>query len=497
MDKLTLMIEGTPVISVRLGEKLSIGREKDNDFQILDLKMSRYHCRIEREAGRLAIQDLKSSNGTFVNGKRIDRKELSGGEKIKVGSTMLVVERVEEERGKGAEAKTDDGESRGITFIGSGDFQMENLVDLYRHDFSNRDFRLILERLSALFEIGNIINVHRDSASLLQAILSQIIRVVKADRYFLFLKDGAGHHLRVAARYPEGEDEIEISTTVMKMVLEEGKSILSSDTRHDGRFLGAKSIITEGIRSVMSVPLRSHDKILGVIHVDSNNLSNIFTKDDLKLLTAIGINSGIAIENLKLYEDLKRLFTSTVRSLVAALEANDPYTGGHSIRVAKYSRKLAERLGLSSKEVERIELAALLHDIGKIGIPDAVLNKPDFFNTREIEVMHDHPSIGYEILSRIEGMEEIARIVRHHHERYDGRGYPDGLSAQDIPLESRIMGVVDAFDAMTTDRPYRKRLSFEEACREILPLAGVQFDPEIVNAFIEYVSQELSESMNT
>ncbi len=483
MDKLTLMIDEFPAISLRLREGLSIGREGDNDFQIQDPKVSRYHCQIEREGRQIVLRDLDSSNGTYVNEERVSRCILKGGEKVRVGSTTLIFEREVDEDMRHAWAQTDESGSPGMTVIGQNDFQMKNLMDLYRSDISRREFRQILERLSALFEIGNIINVHRDSASLLQAILKQIILVVQADRYYLLLRDEKNGDLRTAARYPEWEGGVEISRTILKTVLEEGKSILSSDTFHDGRFKEAKSIITKGIKSVMSVPLRSHDKILGVLHVDSKDSANIFSKDDLKLLTAIGINAGIAIENLNLYENLKNLFRSTVRSLVAALEANDPYTGGHSVRVANYSRRLAECLGLSSTEIEQVELAAYLHDIGKIGIPDTVLKKPDLFTSHEVEVMRDHPVIGYEILSEIEGMEPIARMVRHHHERFDGRGYPDGLAGDQIPLGSRIMGVVDAFDAMTTDRPYRKRLDPSEAYREIVSLAGTQLDPEMVKAF--------------
>ncbi len=483
MDRVSVLINNRKRISVRIDESLSIGREGDNDLQLPDPKVSRYHCLLEREGGRLFIRDLESSNGTFVNGERVSQKALNGDEMIRIGGTVLLYEKTVDKETRHFGGGSGNSSPPGVTVIGRQDFRMEDLTDLYRPDFSRRDFRRILERLSALFEIGNIINLYRDSPSLLSAILNQITRVIRADRYFLLLRDGDRDSLRIAASYPEGAKAVEFSHTVLNTVLEEGKSVLSTDALHDDRFLEAKSIVAQAIRSVISVPLRSHEKILGVILVDSRDPATVFTRDDLKLLTAIGISSGVAIENLRLYEDLKKLYRSTVRSLVAALEANDPYTGGHSERVAAYVLQLSECLGLPKEMAEKVEMAAFLHDIGKIGIPNEVLNKPSCFTEKEADMMHRHPAIGYDILSKISGMEEIARIVRHHHEKFDGTGYPDGKAGKEIPFESRMLCVADVFDALTTDRPYRKRLGIEKARQMILSLSGTLLDPEIVDVF--------------
>ncbi len=482
MAKISVLKGGKPVFSLQVKDSLTLGRSPDNDLQIFDAKVSRYHCLIEKEENEFIVRDLDSSNGTFVNGKPVSVRTLSDNDEIRLGATILRFERVPESDPKELQSLGGKRVQTDMTVVG-GSFQMRDLADIYRADISRRDFRKILEKLSALFEIGNIINIHRDSASLLNAILEQIIKVIKADRYLLLLRDEKTDALRLAAASPSlNEDEFPgISKSILSTVFQKGNSVISSDTFHDERFRQAQSIIMNEIHTVMCVPLRSHERILGVIHVDSKDPDNVFTKDDLKLLTAIGINSGIAIENLRLYEDLKKLFRSTVKSLVTALEANDQYTGGHSVRVAEYAKKLAECLQLPTKEVESIELAAYLHDIGKIGIPNEVLNKPGTFSTREFVSMQQHPVIGYDILSKIEGMKEIARMVRHHHERFDGTGYPDGLSGAEIPLGSRIIGIMDTLDAMTTDRPYRKRLSIEAAFQEIARFAGVQFDPEIVD----------------
>ena len=475
MDRLAVLEKGDVRWSIGLRGQLRIGRDASNDFQISDSKVSRQHCLIERNGDEVILRDLGSSNGTYVNGKRVSEVSLSPGDRILLGTTELVFEHIE---GSFEEGKQD------LAVPADGVYRVKGVKSFFRDGVTPDSFRRTVERLSTLFEIGNIINTSRDSASLMRAILRQIVRIIEADRYYLLLRNEKTDALEVAAVHPEqenGQGEFpKVSRTIIHAALHEGTSVLSVDTPHDMRFSGAKSVILYDINSVMCVPLRSHEKILGVIQVDSRDPTRFYTKEDLNFLTAIGISAGIAIENITLYENLKRLFRSTVKSLVAALEANDPYTGGHSIRVAEYSKQLAECLGLSGQEVEKIELAAFLHDIGKIGIPNEVLNKPGRFSTMEFQVMRDHPSIGYEILSRVEGMEEIAQIVRHHHERFDGSGYPDGLSGEEIPLGSRILGVVDTFDAVTTDRPYRKRRDFQSALEEISRFSGSQFDPELV-----------------
>jgi putative nucleotidyltransferase with HDIG domain len=477
MSRLVVLGDKDILCSLAFENRLCIGREDTNDFQIMDSKISRHHCVIERRGDEMIIRDLDSSNGTYVNGRCISEITLKDKDKIVLGATEMVYE-----QGEVALPEME----HDFALSTDGVYRMKGMKSFFKEGITPVALRMTLERLTTLLKVGNIINTSRDSASLVNAILQQIVRIIEADRYYLFLKNERTGRLDLVTVHPgqslENGKLPEISHTILYSVLHEGTSILSVDTPHDKRFRGAKSVIMYEINSVMCVPLRSHEKILGVIQVDSRDPARFFTKEDLNLLTAIGISAGIAIENMDLYEDLKRLFHSTVRSLVAALEANDPYTGGHSVRVADYAKKLAECLRLSTREMEQIELAAFLHDIGKIGIPNEVLNKPSPFSTSEYAFMRQHPIIGYDILSKIEGMEEIARMVRHHHERFDGTGYPDGLSGKDIPLGSRIIGITDTLDAMTTDRPYRKRLSIEDAFQEIARFSGIQFDPVIVDA---------------
>ncbi len=190
------------------------------------------------------------------------------------------------------------------------------------------------------------------------------------------------------------------------------------------------------------------------------------------------------IELKKALEELDRTYRFTLRALVTALDTRDEETQGHSMRVVKYTLKLAKLMGWDDDDhLKVLEYGALLHDIGKIGIPDAVLRKPGKLTDEEWVVMKAHPEVGYKILHRIEFLEEASQIVLHHHEKWNGTGYPAGLESEAIPMGSRIFAVADTVDAMTSERPYRKALSFEIASEELLKFSGIQFDPQVVEAF--------------
>lgn len=199
------------------------------------------------------------------------------------------------------------------------------------------------------------------------------------------------------------------------------------------------------------------------------------------------LEKKVAERTRELQDALERLdntYTFTLRALVTALDTRDEETQGHSMRVVHYTLKIAQLMGLTEPNYSKVlEYGALLHDIGKIGIPDAILRKPGKLTAEEWVVMKQHPQIGYEILHRIEFLEEAARMVLHHHENFDGGGYPKGLKGSDIPIGSRVFAVADTLDAMTSDRPYRKALSLDTVSSELIKFAGKQFDPQVVEAF--------------
>ena len=236
-------------------------------------------------------------------------------------------------------------------------------------------------------------------------------------------------------------------------------------------------------RQLLAVPLQRQDQVLGCLFA-MDKQDGEFDSVDTKLLNSIANESAIYLENAMLFEDVHGLMMGLLHSLTSAVDAKDAYTCGHSERVALVSRHLAQQMGLSEKDVEQIYMAGLLHDVGKIGVPEAVLQKTGKLTPEEFEQMKRHPQIGARILQDIKQVREIVPGVLHHHERYDGKGYPTGLAGEKIPLMGRIICLADCFDAMTSNRTYRKALPLEVALTEIRRCSGTQFDPRLTAYFL-------------
>jgi response regulator RpfG family c-di-GMP phosphodiesterase len=246
------------------------------------------------------------------------------------------------------------------------------------------------------------------------------------------------------------------------------------------------------VTSLVVTPLLARKQVIGFLGVLSYSRGKKFDEGQRKLLRMVASRASAAIENAKLYEDLKATFQQTIKGLASAIDKMDRYTAGHSERVAAYAQILAIKLGLGPEEVEIARQAALMHDIGKIGCV-MNLNKPGKLSTEEFEVFKKHPGYGKDILEPITFLNPLIPGVHLHHERWDGRGYPIGLTAQDIPLLARIISVADTYDAMTSDRAYRKALPHEVAVSEICRCAGSQFDPTCANEFAEAIEVEREE----
>jgi HD-GYP domain-containing protein (c-di-GMP phosphodiesterase class II) len=211
----------------------------------------------------------------------------------------------------------------------------------------------------------------------------------------------------------------------------------------------------------------------------------------MRLLSGIAHQAKLAIENAQSFERLEETFLSTVEALANALEANDEYTSTHARWITDMALQVGRELGLDVKTLKRLELGALFHDIGKIGIPSSILSKPGPLTPEERAVIETHPELGERILAPISRLEDVRPIVRHCHERWDGKGYPDGKAAEDIPIEARVILVCDAFHAMTSDRPYRGRMPLEVAFEQLEQNAGSQFDPDVVAAFLRLAPESL------
>jgi HD-GYP domain-containing protein (c-di-GMP phosphodiesterase class II) len=256
----------------------------------------------------------------------------------------------------------------------------------------------------------------------------------------------------------------------------------------------------------MLLPLVVHDRLIGVVLLGEKASGEQFTEEDLETLTAlarhiaVGINSHHLLaevkrkaeENRRLYDGLRKIYRETVHAFAAAIDIKDRYTQGHSVRVGKYSEVIAREMGWSDDEVEGITIAGYLHDIGKLIVDLSVINSPERFSAKDSAEMSRHPAAGYEILARINHpYAEIPLMARYHHERMDGKGYPDGLKGDEIPAGAKIVTLADSFDAMTTDRPYRKKLPLEDVLEDFRVNTGTQFDPTVVCAFSRAFLKEI------
>jgi HD-GYP domain-containing protein (c-di-GMP phosphodiesterase class II) len=283
------------------------------------------------------------------------------------------------------------------------------------------------------------------------------------------------------------------------VVYEEAKRLLSKNIGAEAKQLLKGTLYQmEIFEAVVCIPSYFRDDLLGVLLLGNKKNGRKFAQDELDFFVALASDVAMAIRNALLFRELEleidrkhRLFIHTTVALAAAIDAKDHYTHGHTARVTNLSLEIARRLAQKNREasnekfLEHLHIASLLHDIGKIGIPESILNKEGPLNEEERKKMQEHPAVGTTILQPIKELEDAILGVKYHHEKYDGSGYPDGLKGDQIPLIASIISVADTFDAMTTDRPYRRGLSKEEAVKEIERVSGRQLDPEVTKALVE------------
>lgn len=290
---------------------------------------------------------------------------------------------------------------------------------------------------------------------------------------------------KIESNYAIDSEEIKksINLEIIKNMLQKDIPVVLPSWRVSEIF--KEPIVNYRCYSVLCVGIKLKNALMGIILSFSFTKGKEFHEGQRKFVSVLADRAAIAIENSKLYSELQKSFQETIQALVKALEAKDVYTRGHSERVTQFARYLAEDLGMSDSEVEKITQAALLHDIGKIGMRLEALHKPGKLTLEEIQMFRNHPLLGKQILESVTALKAIAPYVYYHHERWDGTGYPEGKKGEDIPVGARILNIADSFTCMTENRPYRKALSIFEAAQELINCSGTQFDPLFVQVFLK------------
>jgi HD-GYP domain-containing protein (c-di-GMP phosphodiesterase class II)/pSer/pThr/pTyr-binding forkhead associated (FHA) protein len=486
-------------IALTTGQGVTFGRLKTCDVQLDDEAVSRRHCTLHARDDGCVVADLQSANGTFVNDRRISTADLKPGDTLRVGATVVEFVGAVTPEPRAAGPLT----SASLSLIGEerGQTLVRKAVDPSKLAFlsqviTRKDDQALLESaqqyLSTLHHVSDVLSRASSVEGLFDSILSAILDVTKGDRAAILMHEaqaGADADVNVVAvRARTGADNVGtmiLSRTVVRDVLEHGISTFTHDALADGRYVGGDSIVRQRIRSVMCVPMRTTDVVLGVLYVDSHS-THEFSEAELELLAAIGNQAGIALHRARLLAEVEKLFFDVMKAIAAIIDAKDGYTHRHSERVAAFAVRLAHQLGLSSDDRSVVELSGLLHDVGKIGVPDAILNKPGKLTDEEFAEMRRHPAHGAAILANIQSAKvtELLPGVKYHHERWDGGGYPEGLQGEEIPLLGRILSVADFLDALTSDRAYRQGLSMDEVLGMIQAQAGRAFDPQVVAAAV-------------
>jgi HD-GYP domain-containing protein (c-di-GMP phosphodiesterase class II) len=370
----------------------------------------------------------------------------------------------------------------------------DTLSDLERA--VNSRFRDRRSQLKALMGVGNMINSSWGRQRVLEEVMDSLITLMHAERGFLMLRQQNGglqpEIARGIAHINLVEREFEFSRTIVRRVVESCEPVLTTNAQEDPRFEKQVSIAAYQLRSIICAPLKIRDQLIGVIYVDNRAKSGIFRESDLELVSAFANQAAVAIDNADLFDnlqksnrELEKAYQATLEGWVKALDLRDKETEGHTQRVTVLTERLARSMGVEGEALVNITRGARLHDIGKMGIPDSILLKKGGLTEEERVLIREHPNMARKMLKDIEFLWPAIDIPYCHHEKWDGSGYPRGLKGMDIPFAARVFAIIDVWDALISNRPYRAGLPPEEVWQIIKADSGKHFDPNVVKAFME------------
>jgi HD-GYP domain-containing protein (c-di-GMP phosphodiesterase class II) len=483
MDNPNIILEanlpGTGSRSWTSPAHLRIGRIPDLEIVLNDDSISRRHAEVVLVDEGWVVRDLGSSNGTFLNGTRVGRtgQRIRQSDTIRVGRISFRVDQIRELT---------------APVPGGSRAELNQTVVPSAH----KGDRFGAPGKGNHPDIATVLHLIRNGSRLtdcglgnpdLQQLLDETLAYFGAQRCGLLFSATPARflELRFVSVAP---DRLELPRSVSKSAatkaLDRKESLLFQDTRRSADLASAGSFVQSATASIICAVIRSPSRVFGVLHLERGPHQQLFAESELYLADALADALAVGLERIHMAELQRDIVVQAVTALAQAVEMRDEYTGNHTNRVTTYSVLLAEELGLPDDQRQLLRVSAALHDIGKIAIDDQVLRKPGRLSEAEYAQMQTHVTRGAEIIETMPGLAWALPVVRSHHERWDGAGYPDGLIGEQIPLKARIVSVADAFDAMTSDRPYRRGMAAEVAFNEIRAGAGKQFDPTCVQAFL-------------
>jgi len=365
---------------------------------------------------------------------------------------------------------------------------IESVIQCLLSIYKKREF----SKLKTIMQYGKRLIAVHDLDRLCKLIIEAAVKESDCDRASIMLLDkdnylhmkysmGINKKIAISSKQKVGQGIAgKVAKTATPLIINAGGDIAGSVR---------KKLRGQGLTSAVVLPLIADSKVVGVLNLGKYRNKPFFDEEGVELLVILGYEAGAAISNCYLFEEVHELYVGSIVSLAAAIDARDHYTHGHSKVVSKLATATAHKLGLDKEAIEKVYFASMLHDIGKIGVPDNILRKEGKLNEKEWNVIKKHPIYAARILKHIPRMKPIIPIVYHEHERFDGKGYVEGLKGDQIPIESRIIAIADAYEAMTSKRPYRKPLPKKVVINEIKKNMGTQFDPKVAKVFLQVVQK--------
>jgi HD-GYP domain-containing protein (c-di-GMP phosphodiesterase class II) len=465
---------------------VTIGRDPTNTIVVEDDEVSRFHLRIKKRGRLFIAEDLESRNGTFINGDRILNSIVQNGDKLLVGSTEFQFVTSEPDIHIAGELTrdfdmvvADDLGLKGPIEVGPLEERTPRFTPIRLNQLGVAD--QLSDDLKAVKEVydlhGNIL-VTFDLEEAAKTLLKSVGQLMPtACRSALFVWAGASRQLIPCAtrHFKRKKASFLLSQRSLEEVLtrKQGVLLLAEQSPH----------VTQGGRHRLILPMIHGPEVLCIVHVEADNPHETFGPKEVELVQALINRCAPSFETMLLRRELDAWMLGMIETMIATIEAKDTYTHGHSERVSRYSMAIADELKLN-REIKRLLLvSSLCHDIGKIGIPDAILKKASMLSAEEYDEMKLHPTIGADIIAHMPNAHRFISGVKHHHEKWDGTGYPDGLAGEDIPFFGRIVAIADVFDAMVSGRAYSGFMDQSDAVERIVEEKEL-FDPEILKACV-------------